>query len=98
MDLDLTDDQKSLQETVRRFLDTEEPLSAVREKAENAVGYDFKYWQQCAQLGFTSMLVPQEFGGRSLTEAPVKDLVIIAEEVGRAIAGGPVTPCNVVAS
>ncbi|MGX7678435.1 acyl-CoA dehydrogenase family protein [Jatrophihabitans sp. DSM 45814] len=98
MDLDLTDEQKSLQETLRRFLETEAPLARIREQSDFADGYQQKYWQQLAEFGLTSMLVPAELGGGSLTDAPIEDLSIMAEEIGRAVAAGPFVPCNVVAA
>jgi alkylation response protein AidB-like acyl-CoA dehydrogenase len=97
MSAELTEDQASLQETVRRYLQEKAPLSRVREQASNARGYEDEYWRQVAELGFTSMLVPEGFGGGSLTSSPLVDLAIVAEEIGRGVAAGPFIGCNVVA-
>ena len=43
------------------------------------------------------MLVPPEHEGGSVTEQPLVDLVVLAEELGRALNPGPFVPCNVVA-
>ena len=42
-----------------------------------------------AELGFTSFLVPEADGGGSLSGAGLLDLVIVAEEMGRARRAGP---------
>jgi alkylation response protein AidB-like acyl-CoA dehydrogenase len=43
------------------------------------------------------MLVPEGFGGGSLTPQPLVDLMIVAEEFGRVLHPGPFVPTNVVA-
>ena len=43
------------------------------------------------------MLVPAEYEGGSVTEQPLVDLVVLAEELGRELNPGPFLPCNVVA-
>ncbi len=43
------------------------------------------------------MLVPSGYGGGSVTEQPLVDLVVLAEELGRALNPGPLVPSNVVA-
>ena len=45
-------------------------------------------WEQAAGLGFAAMPTPEQFGGAG-TEQPLLDLVIIAEEMGRQLAAGP---------
>jgi alkylation response protein AidB-like acyl-CoA dehydrogenase len=96
VDIDLSDEQRFLQETVRKFLEHEAPLSATREKAARAeppLTRDF--WRGAAELGVAAVLVPEEFGGAG-AEQPVLDLVVVAEEMGRQIAPGPLLPTSVV--
>ena len=97
MSVELTGEQTALRSTVRRFFDQEAPLGKVRELADDPRGYDDKYWRQLAEFGFTAMLVPEAQGGGSLTDAPLEDMSLLAEEVGRAVAGGPFVGTNVVA-
>ena len=54
-------------------------------------------WRRGAELGWTAMLVPAEYEGGSVTEQPLVDLVVLAEELGRELNPGPFVPCNVVA-
>src|SRR5262249_61474900 len=49
-------------------------------------------------LGWTALLVPEDLGGGSITGAGLLDLVLVAEEMGRLVAPGPLLPVNVVAS
>ena len=97
MDLNLTDDQELLRETTHKFLTANWPTSAVRELIDDPIGFDRDVWAQGADLGWTSMLVPEMFGGGSVSGNEVSDLGVIAEELGRFLLAGPVLPTNIVA-
>ena len=58
MRLELSEDQEFFRETTRKFLESETPLTVVRELHESADGFDRGWWRQAAELGWTSMLVP----------------------------------------
>ncbi len=47
------------------------------------------WWQEGAELGWTSLLVPEEDGGGSVSGHGLLDLVLVAEEMGRRVAPGP---------
>ena len=99
MELELTNDQQLFRETTRKFLETSTPLTLVRElAAENPDGFDRDWWRRGAELGWTSMLVPEELGGGSVSGEGVVDLQLIAEEMGRLVSPGPLLPTNVVAA
>jgi alkylation response protein AidB-like acyl-CoA dehydrogenase len=98
MNLALTDDQQFFQETTRKFLEQEMPLTAVRALAETPAGFDRAWWARGCELGWTSLLVDEADGGGSLGGEGVLDLVIVAEEMGRLVSPGPLTPTNVVAA
>jgi alkylation response protein AidB-like acyl-CoA dehydrogenase len=95
--LDLSDDQQFFQETVRRFVETETPIVVVRELYEHADGFDASWWRSAAELGWTSFLIPEANGGGSVSGETVVDLAIVAEEMGRVLAPGPLLSTNVVA-
>lgn len=97
MDLDLTSDQGLFLETTERFLTASWPSSAARALIGDPIGFDRSIWAQGAELGWTSMLVPEDAGGGSISGEGVCDLAIIAEEMGRHLFAGPVLPSNVVA-
>ena len=98
MNLALTDDQQFFQETTRKFLEQEAPITAVRALADTADGFDRGWWARGAELGWTSFLVPEADGGGSLSGEGLLDLVIVAEEMGRLVSPGPLAPTNVVAA
>jgi len=97
VELELQGDQELFVETTRRFLETECPLTVVRALDGDPIGFDRDYWRQGAQLGWTTMLVPEELGGGSISGAGLLDLVLVAEEMGRLVSPGPLLPVNVVA-
>ena len=97
VELELTEEQAFFVETTRRFLDAECSIPAVRDLEDEPAGYDPNVWAQGAQLGWTSLLVPEADGGGSFSEHGLLDLVLVAEEMGRVVAPGPLGPVNVVA-
>lgn len=98
MELDLTEEQTFFAETTRRFLEAECSIPTVRELEHDPAGYDPKVWARGAELGWTTLLVPEADGGGSFSEHGLLDLVLVAEEMGRTVAPGPLGPVNVVAS
>ena len=99
MDLQRTEDQELFRETTRRFLEDTCPVSTVRVWAEKErAGHPADWWRRAAELGWTSLLVPEADGGGSVSGSGLLDLVLVAEEVGRAVAPGPLLPVNVVAA
>jgi len=98
VDLQLTDDQQLFVETTRKFLESSCPLPAVRELAEKEpAGFERGWWRRGAELGWTSMLVDERYGGGTVSGHGLLDLVLVAEEFGRLVAPGPLLPGNVVA-
>jgi alkylation response protein AidB-like acyl-CoA dehydrogenase len=98
MRLELSEDQEFFRETTRRFLESEAPLTRVRELADTAAGFDRGWWLKAGELGWTGLFVPEAHGGGSLSGSPLVDAVIVAEELGRLVAPGPFLPVNVVAA
>jgi alkylation response protein AidB-like acyl-CoA dehydrogenase len=98
LELELTEEQASFQETTRKFLSAECPISTVRALEAEPAGFTRDYWKRGADLGWTSLLVAEADGGGSLSEHGLLDLVLVAEEMGRLVSPGPLVPVNVVAS
>ena len=97
MQLDLTEDQQLFHETTVRFIETELPLDATRALHDEPLGYDRSWLRKSAELGWFSMLVPEEDGGGSVSGHGLLDAAIVAEELGRHGQPGPFVPMNVVA-
>ncbi len=95
--LDLSDDQEFFRETTRRFIESETPISTIRELHDHPGGHPPSWWQAASELGWTSLMVPEHLGGGSISGRPVVDLSIVADEMGRGLAPGPFLPVNVVA-
>jgi alkylation response protein AidB-like acyl-CoA dehydrogenase len=75
--------------TAQAFLDKEGSLSRVRELQAADVSFDPAWWQRAAELGWASLLVPEELGGGSVSGNGVADLALVAEQIGRSVAPGP---------
>jgi alkylation response protein AidB-like acyl-CoA dehydrogenase len=97
VDLHLTSDQEVFREATVRFIRTSCPLDKVRELADDAAGVESGYLRQAAELGWFAMLVPEEYGGGSVSGNGLSDAAIVAEERGRWLQPGPFVPANVVA-
>jgi alkylation response protein AidB-like acyl-CoA dehydrogenase len=97
MDFGFGEDQELLRSTTRRFLSEHQPLASVRRSLEEPDLFDAGLWRQGADLGWTAMLIPAGYDGGSVTDQPLVDLVVLAEELGRELNPGPFVPCNVVA-
>jgi len=95
VDPDLTSDQELLRETTERFIETEYPLTSVRSRAEETGPVPAAYWSQGAELGWFSLLAPEELGGGSISGSGLLDLAILAEERGRFLQPGPFIDTNV---
>jgi alkylation response protein AidB-like acyl-CoA dehydrogenase len=93
---DLTADQEFFASTTRRFLEAESPVSRLRELHDKNSGLDAGVWRQGAALGWTAPLVPPAMGGGSLSGSGLRDLALIAEELGRVLCPVPLLPVNVV--
>jgi alkylation response protein AidB-like acyl-CoA dehydrogenase len=98
MELVLSQDQELFRDTTRKYLETSSPLTVVRRLADDPDGFEPDWWRRGAELGWTALLVPEEYGGGSITGQGLLDLVLVAEEMGRLVAPGPLLPVNVVAS
>ncbi|MEQ1787448.1 MAG: acyl-CoA dehydrogenase family protein, partial [Acidimicrobiales bacterium] len=94
---ELSEDQAFFQQTTRKFLAAECPIATVRALEPEPRGFDPEWWRRGAELGWTSMLVAEADGGGCLSEHGLFDLVLVAEEMGRLVAPGPLVPVNVVA-
>ena len=98
MEIALSDDQEFFRDTTRKFLGSECPIPKVRELRSNPDGFERDYWRQGAELGWTSLLVPEDLGGGSVSGNGAADLALVADAFGTHVAPGPLLACNVVAA
>ena len=62
--------------TARAFLDKHASLDQVRALHGQDVSFDPEWWARAAELGWTSLLVPEELGGGSVSGDGVRDLAL----------------------
>ncbi len=86
MDLGFDESQQMLKTLAREFLEQECPTTLVRAMEEDERGYTPELWSKIAELGWLGLTVPEQYGGMGLSYF---DLVLILEEMGRAMLPGP---------
>lgn len=79
MDFSLTEEQRALQDTVRRFA-TSELVEIAREIEENDEPPSHELVKKFAELGFLGVNLPEELGGVGLSHL---DAVLVLEEVAK---------------
>ena len=89
MDFDFTEAQEMLRTSARRFLKEQCPTEQVRETIDNALGYDPNLWRKMADLGWLGLMFPEAYGGAG---SNFLDLVVLQEEMGRALTPSPFIP------
>jgi alkylation response protein AidB-like acyl-CoA dehydrogenase len=86
VDLEFTDEQKLLRDTVRGVCARHAGLDVVRQLEDDPVGYPEKLWVQLAELGLIGLTIPEEHGGSGMS---MLDAMIVYEELGRSLAPSP---------
>lgn len=87
MNLEFTDEQVALRDTVRSYLAEKASVARyVRTVLDDPAGTTDEVWTGLAALGATGVLVPQEYGGSGMT---MVEAGIVAEELGAALYPGP---------
>lgn len=82
--------------TTQSFLEKEASLGHVRELHAAGISFEHDWWRRAAELGWTSLLVPEDLGGGSVSGDGVKDLALVAELAGKSVAPGPLHPVSTV--
>jgi alkylation response protein AidB-like acyl-CoA dehydrogenase len=86
MDIGFSEEQELLRDTARKFLDSECTTKFVREMIATEAAVTDAFWHQLAENGWLGIAYPEEDGGSGLG---LVDLVVLMEEVGRAVMPGP---------
>jgi len=86
MDIGFTEEQELLRDTARKFLDGECPTTFVRRMMASDAAVTPEFWQKLAEQGWLGITYPEDDGGSGLG---LVDLVVLMEEVGRAVMPGP---------
>ncbi len=86
MDFGFSEEQDMLRESVREFLAGECPMTYVRQMMDDEKGFSDEQWRKMAELGWTGLIVPEEYGGAGLS---LVDMVVVLEEMGKVVMPGP---------
>jgi alkylation response protein AidB-like acyl-CoA dehydrogenase len=88
MALVLNEEQRLLQDTARDFLAKHAPVSALRalRDTHDPVGYAPQLWQQMAEMGWASIILPETYGG---LDFGFLGLGVVLEESGRTLTASP---------
>jgi alkylation response protein AidB-like acyl-CoA dehydrogenase len=86
LDFGFSEEQEMLRRSARSLLEKECPSTVVRRLMEDERGYDPALWKKMAELGWTGLVIPEEYGGSALSYV---DLVLVMEEMGRVILPSP---------
>lgn len=97
VELDLTGGQQLLVDTSVRFVESEYPLTSVRDRAGSGAEPGSRYAEQAGELGWFTMLVPEELGGGAVSANSVRDSALVASVRGRLLQPGSFVGTNVVA-
>jgi 3-oxochol-4-en-24-oyl-CoA dehydrogenase len=94
MGIALTDDHRELAEVARAFLTSQKARWAARSLLDAPEETRPGFWQNLVELGWLGLHVGEEHGGSGFG---LPELVVVIEELGRAVAPGPFVP-TVIAS
>jgi alkylation response protein AidB-like acyl-CoA dehydrogenase len=86
MYFDLTDEQQAIRATAKDFLAARYKSDRMRELADSESGFEQSDWDEMAELGWTGLALPEEWGGQGLG---IVDLAVLFEEMGYALAPSP---------
>ena len=88
MALVLNEEQQSLKDIAKEFLQKNAPVTHFREirDTENELGYDQDLWKQMVDLGWSGILVPEEYGG---FDFGMVGMGSIFEEMGKMLTPSP---------
>ena len=86
MDFGLSEEQLQLKHSAREFLAHECSTGFVRKVMAEPAGMPRELWKQMAKLGWTGLIVPEEFGGLG---GSMLDMAVLLEECGYAALPGP---------
>ena len=97
MALVLTEEQSMLRDSARGLISDKAPVAHLRSlrDSKDATGFSRELWKAFAEMGFSGLLVPENFGGSGLgcVEAGV-----VMEEIGRTLMPSPFLSTAVLAA
>ena len=94
MNFELTEERQMVQDSLRRFLQSEYSQDLIREQSDTETGFSHNIWSSLAELGITGALFSEADGGYGGTGF---DIALVFEELGRVGALEPLLDTAVLA-
>src|SRR5207237_1128262 len=79
MNFKLNDEQRQLQDAVRRIVSGERNHQQLRAVIDGASAWDARLWGELCEFGVPGMLIPEAYSGAGLT---MVELALVAEVLG----------------
>jgi len=94
MKLILSEEQQFLKDTAQSFARDKTPTNHFRKLRDdgNAKCWDDSIWQEMVQLGWSGILVPEEFGG---SDFGIAGISVIMQELGKTLTPSPLLATSV---
>jgi alkylation response protein AidB-like acyl-CoA dehydrogenase len=86
MDVSLSKVQLDIAKEARRFLDKECPTDYARDMYEDERGFTDEIWAKMIEMDWMRVHIPETYGGIGMDQM---DLIMVLEEMGRAVLPGP---------
>jgi alkylation response protein AidB-like acyl-CoA dehydrogenase len=86
MNFGFNEEQELLRSTARKFFENECPSAVVRALMDTPEGMTPELWEKLAEQGWLGLVYPEPVDGMGLG---LVDLVVLMEEMGRAVLPGP---------
>jgi alkylation response protein AidB-like acyl-CoA dehydrogenase len=97
MPLVLTEEQSMLRDSARGLISDKAPVSHLRHlrDSKDETGFSRNLWKAFAEMGFSGLLVPENFGGSGLGYV---EAGVVMEEIGRTLMPSPFLSTAVLAT
>ncbi|MBR1216045.1 acyl-CoA dehydrogenase [Bradyrhizobium sp. JYMT SZCCT0180] len=97
MALVLTEEQSMLRDSARGLISDKAPVLHLRSlrDSKDATGFSRELWKAFAEMGFSGLLVPENFGGSGLGAV---EAGVVMEEIGRTLMPSPFLSTAVLAA
>lgn len=95
MSIAITEDHRALADTASDFLRSRDARGAARALLDDPAEHLPTWWSELAGLGWLGLHVAEEHGGSGYG---MEELVVVVEEMGRAVAPGPFVPTVIVSA
>ncbi len=86
MDFTFSQEQEILRESAKRFVEKECSVDYIKRFVDNKTSFTKEMWRKISELGWTAVLIPEEYGGLDLGFV---ELSVILEEMGKGPMPGP---------